>query len=69
MVGSPLAILGAVAGSVVGILALGPRVTGQPYAGEDLERLFTLASQVAMAVEDALDPDDDARPDRGPRPH
>ena len=37
---------------LVGILALGPRVTGQPYAGEDLERLFTLASQVAMAVED-----------------
>src|SRR5262245_14351743 len=37
---------------LVGILALGPRVTGQPYAGEDLERLFTLASQVAVAVED-----------------
>ncbi len=37
---------------LVGILALGPRVTGHPYAGEDLERLFTLASQVAMAVED-----------------
>ena len=31
---------------------LGPRVTGQPYGSEDLERLFTLASQVAMAVED-----------------
>ncbi|HEV8675943.1 MAG TPA: PAS domain-containing protein [Methylomirabilota bacterium] len=37
---------------LVGILALGPRVTGQPYVGEDLERLFTLASQVAVAVED-----------------
>ena len=37
---------------LVGILVLGPRVTGQPYAGEDLERLFTLASQVAIAVED-----------------
>jgi PAS domain S-box-containing protein len=37
---------------LVGVLALGPRVTGQPYTGEDLERLFTLASQVAMAVED-----------------
>lgn len=37
---------------LVGILTLGPRVTGQPYTGEDLERLFTLASQVAMAVED-----------------
>ena len=37
---------------LVGILVLGPRVTGQPYGSEDLERLFTLASQVAMAVED-----------------
>jgi nitrogen-specific signal transduction histidine kinase len=37
---------------LVGILALGPRVTGQMYGGEDLERLFTLSSQVAMAVED-----------------
>jgi nitrogen-specific signal transduction histidine kinase len=37
---------------LVGILALGPRVTGQAYAGEDLERLFTLASQVAVALED-----------------
>lgn len=37
---------------LVGILTLGPRVTGQPYGPEDLERLFTLASQVAMAVED-----------------
>jgi PAS domain S-box-containing protein len=41
-----------VQGKLVGILALGPRVTGQPYAGKDLERLFTLASQVAVAVED-----------------
>ena len=37
---------------LVGILVLGPRITGQPYGSEDLERLFTLASQVAMAVED-----------------
>jgi hypothetical protein len=37
---------------LVGILVLGPRVTGQPYGSEDLERLFTLASQVAMAFED-----------------
>jgi len=37
---------------LVGILALGPRVTGQAYVGEDLERLFTLASQVAVALED-----------------
>jgi two-component system, NtrC family, sensor histidine kinase AtoS len=41
-----------VQGKLVGILILGPRVTGLPYAGEDLERLFTLASQVAVAVED-----------------
>ncbi len=57
--GRELAVLGGevavplwVQGKLVGILALGPRVTGQPYAGEDLERLFTLASQVAVAVED-----------------
>jgi PAS domain S-box-containing protein len=37
---------------LVGILTLGPRVAGQPYGSEDLERLFTLAGQVAMAVED-----------------
>lgn len=37
---------------LVGILALGPRVTGQAYSGDDLERLFTLASQVAAVVED-----------------
>jgi PAS domain S-box-containing protein len=37
---------------LVGMLVLGPRITGQPYGAEDLERLFTLASQVAMAVED-----------------
>lgn len=37
---------------LVGILTLGPRVTGHPYTAEDLERLFTLASQVAMAVQD-----------------
>ena len=37
---------------LVGILTLGPRVAGQPYGAEDLERLFTLAGQVAMAVED-----------------
>lgn len=37
---------------LVGILTLGPRVTGQSYSAEDLERLFTLASQVATAVQD-----------------
>lgn len=54
-----LAILGGevavplwVQAKLVGILVLGPRVTGHSYGSEDLERLFTLASQVAMAVED-----------------
>jgi signal transduction histidine kinase len=54
-----LAILGGevavplwVQAKLVGILVLGPRVTGHPYGSEDLERLYTLASQVAMAVED-----------------
>jgi PAS domain S-box-containing protein len=37
---------------LVGVLTLGPRVTGQPYGPDDLERLFTLAGQVAIAVED-----------------
>jgi nitrogen-specific signal transduction histidine kinase len=37
---------------LVGVLTLGPRITGLPYTPDDQERLFTLASQVAMAVED-----------------
>ena len=59
--GRELALLGGevavplwVQAKLVGILTLGPRVTGQPYSGEDLERLFTLASHVAMAVEDIV---------------
>jgi PAS domain S-box-containing protein len=52
MLGGEVAVPLWVQAKLVGILALGPRVTGQPYGGEDLERLFTLSSQVAMAVED-----------------
>ncbi len=52
VVGGEVAVPLWVQGKLVGILALGPRVTGQPYGGEDLERLFTLASQVAVALED-----------------
>jgi len=52
LLGGEVAIPLWVQAKLVGILALGPRITGQPYAGEDLERLFTLASQVAVAVED-----------------
>jgi PAS domain S-box-containing protein len=52
VLGGEVAVPLAVQAKLVGILALGPRVTGQPYGGDDLERLFTLASQVAMAVED-----------------
>ncbi|MBI2468334.1 MAG: GAF domain-containing protein [Candidatus Rokubacteria bacterium] len=50
--GGELAVPLWVQAKLVGILALGQRVTGQPYTGEDLERLFTLASQVAIVVED-----------------
>lgn len=52
MLGGEVAVPLWVQAKLVGILTLGPRVTGQPYGTEDLERLFTLASQVAMAVED-----------------
>jgi PAS domain S-box-containing protein len=52
VLGGEVAVPLAVQAKLVGILALGPRVTGQPYGYEDLERLFTLSSQVAMAVED-----------------
>jgi PAS domain S-box-containing protein len=52
LLGGEVAVPLWVQAKLVGILVLGPRVTGQPYGGEDLERLFTLASQVAMAVED-----------------
>jgi PAS domain S-box-containing protein len=52
LLGSEVAIPLWVGARLVGILTLGPRVTGRPYTGDDLERLFTLASQVAVAVED-----------------
>jgi signal transduction histidine kinase len=52
LLGGEVAVPLWVQAKLVGILVLGPRITGQPYRAEDLERLFTLASQVAMAVED-----------------
>lgn len=52
VVGGEVAVPLWVEARLVGILALGPRVTGEAYSREDLERLFTLASQVAVAVED-----------------
>jgi nitrogen-specific signal transduction histidine kinase len=52
LLGGDVAVPLWVQAKLVGMLVLGPRVTGQPYGAEDLERLFTLASQVAMAVED-----------------
>jgi nitrogen-specific signal transduction histidine kinase len=52
LLGGEVAVPLWVQAKLVGILVLGPRVTGQPYGSDDLERLFTLSSQVAMAVED-----------------
>jgi nitrogen-specific signal transduction histidine kinase len=52
LLGSDVAIPLWAGARLVGILTLGPRVTGHPYSAEDLERLFTLASQVAVAVDD-----------------
>jgi PAS domain S-box-containing protein len=52
LLGGDVAVPLWVQAKLVGILVLGPRVTGQPYGDEELERLFTLASQVAVAVED-----------------
>jgi nitrogen-specific signal transduction histidine kinase len=40
------------AGALVGILNLGERVTGLPYADDELEILFSLASQVAIGIQD-----------------
>jgi nitrogen-specific signal transduction histidine kinase len=39
-------------GSLVGILNLGERVTGLPYTDDELEILFSLASQVAVGIQD-----------------
>jgi len=40
------------AGALVGILNLGERVTGLPYTDDELEILFSLASQVAIGIQD-----------------
>jgi nitrogen-specific signal transduction histidine kinase len=39
-------------GSLVGILNLGERVTGLPYTDDELEILFSLASQAAVGIQD-----------------
>jgi len=39
-------------GSLVGILNLGERVTGLPYTDDELEILFSLASQVTISIQD-----------------
>lgn len=41
-------------GSLVGILNLGERVTGAPYSEDELEILFSLASHVAVGIQDIL---------------
>jgi nitrogen-specific signal transduction histidine kinase len=40
------------AGTLVGILNLGERVTGLPYTDDELEILFNLASQIAIGIQD-----------------
>jgi signal transduction histidine kinase len=47
-----------VAGKPVALLALGPKVTGQPYSEEDLEALMILAGQTGTALENARLMDD-----------
>jgi nitrogen-specific signal transduction histidine kinase len=39
-------------GGLVGILNLGERVTGLPYTDDELEILFSLASQIAISIQD-----------------
>ena len=39
-------------GNLVGILNIGPRVTGVPYTNSELETLFILASHVAVSIQD-----------------
>ena len=39
-------------GKLIGILSLGNQVTGIPYTNGKLELLFTLASQIAVAIQD-----------------
>ena len=38
-------------GRLVGALALGPRLSGEPYSGEDKRLLASIASQAGMAIE------------------
>jgi nitrogen-specific signal transduction histidine kinase len=52
LLGGEVAVPLWVQAKLVGMLVLGPRVTGQPYGSDELERLFTLTGQVAIAVED-----------------
>lgn len=40
-------------GNLVGILNIGPRVTGVPYTNPELETLFILASHVAVSIQDS----------------
>jgi len=40
-------------GNLVGLIALGPQKSGQPYSGRDLDLLRTLADQTAVALENA----------------
>ncbi|MFH1386884.1 MAG: ATP-binding protein [bacterium] len=40
-------------GKLVGILNLGEKLSGEPYTPDDLELLFTLASEASVAIENA----------------
>lgn len=42
-----------VSGKLVGIINLGERITGVPYSEDELEMLFSLASQVAVGIQDS----------------
>jgi len=46
----PVPILGR-EGRLVGLLALGPRLSDDPYSGEDKRLLASVASQAGMAIE------------------
>ena len=52
LLGGEVAVPLWVQAKLVGMLVLGPRVTGKPYGADELEHLFTLTGQVAVAVED-----------------
>jgi signal transduction histidine kinase len=41
-------------GRIVGLLVLGPRLSGRPYGGEDRRLLRVLANQAAVALDNAL---------------